>query len=104
MAMTDAQRRFAAARDELIAQFYNPFAKMLDAAQAAVVEANRRAEETEAQLEEMRPHWAHGYTSDSQAAQAKTAALSTLWSMLKVDNQTAAVERLQALLDAERLG
>ena len=51
MAMTDAQRRFAAARDELITQFYNPFAKLLDAAQAAVVEADRRAERAEARLE-----------------------------------------------------
>ena len=54
MAMTDAQRRFAAARDELIAQFYNPFAKLLDAAQAAVVEADRRARRAETELEVLR--------------------------------------------------
>lgn len=51
MAMTDTQRRFAAARAELIAQFYDPFARMVDAAQAAVVEADRRADRAEARLE-----------------------------------------------------
>lgn len=54
MAMTDAQRRFADARDELITQFYSPFAKMLDAAQAAVVEADRRAQRAETELEVLR--------------------------------------------------
>lgn len=49
-------------------------------------------------LESLRPMWAQGYTSDSMAAQASTSALSTLWKMLGVDNQTAACEQLRGLL------
>lgn len=52
-----------------------------------------------AALESLRPHWAQGYSSDSVAAQASTAALSQLWDMLKVKSQTDAVQCLQALLD-----
>lgn len=55
-------------------------------------------------LESLRPHWAQGYTSDSVAAQASTAALSQLWGMLKVESQTDAVQALQALLDYGRHG
>lgn len=49
-------------------------------------------------LEAMRPMWAQGWTSDGQAAQASAAALSELWQLLGVDNQTDAMEKLQGLL------
>lgn len=48
-------------------------------------------------LESLRPHWAQGYTSDSMAAQASTAALSQLWEMLGATNQTEAVQRVTIL-------
>lgn len=49
-------------------------------------------------LESLRPAWAQGYTSDSMAVQASASALSTLWQMLGVDNQTAACAKLRELL------
>lgn len=51
-----------------------------------------------AALEQLRPHWAKGYTSDSATAQAATAALTELWKLLGVENQTMAVLRLRAML------
>lgn len=103
--MTDAQRRFTQARDTVRARMADPMVELLDAAQAAVVEANQRADRAETALEVLRPHWAQDLTSDSMAAQAFASALSTLWGLLKVDNQTEAVARLKALLElAERTG
>jgi len=61
---------------------------------AQLAEANRKIEDYEA----MRPHWAKGYSSDSIAAQSATSALSTLWKMLGVPHQTAAVQRLRELV------
>lgn len=46
-------------------------------------------------LESHRPHWAQGYTDDGVAAQVSHAALSQLWKLLGVDNQTQAVLTLQ---------
>ena len=48
-------------------------------------------------LEALRPHWAQGYSSDSVAAQAAVSALSELWRLLCVDNQTTAMGRLREL-------
>lgn len=48
--------------------------------------------------EAMRPHWAKGYTSDSMAAQAQTAALAQVWQLLGVDNQTACMQKLRELV------
>jgi len=52
-------------------------------------------------LEALRPHWAQGFSDDGIAAQVQTAALSQLWKMLGVDNQTAAVQRLASILAAK---
>lgn len=49
-------------------------------------------------LESLRPHWAQWYTSDSIAAQSSTAALSQVWRVLGVSNQTDAMEKLRLLL------
>ena len=51
-------------------------------------------------LESARPHWAKGYSSDGVAAQVSTAALSTLWEMLGVSNQTEAVIKLRNIKEA----
>lgn len=51
-------------------------------------------------LEQLRPLWAQGYTSDGQAAQATGNALTQLWEMLGADNQTAAVAQLNKLKSA----
>jgi hypothetical protein len=87
------------------------FPSLLEQSQAAA-ELRRLHEVTERQareieaLEKLRPHWANGYTSDSVAAQASTAALSTVWEMLEVRNQTEAVMKLRRLheVNAELLG
>lgn len=50
-------------------------------------------------LEQLRPQWAQGYTSDSMAAQASTTALSELWKLLGVEDQTTACAKLRALMD-----
>lgn len=49
-------------------------------------------------LQSMRPHWAKGYSSDSMAAQGQTAALSQIWSLLGVSDQTACMEKLRSLV------
>lgn len=49
-------------------------------------------------LEQLRPIWAKGYTDDGLAASSLGNALSQLWKMLGVTDQTAAVQRLRELL------
>lgn len=53
-------------------------------------------------LESLRPHWAQGYSSDSQAAQAATGALQGLWKLLDVKNQTDAMGKLSRLVTGEK--
>lgn len=47
--------------------------------------------------ETLRPVWAQGWTDDSSAAQASSAALGQLWKLLGATNQTDAVIKLKAL-------
>ena len=56
-----------------------------------------RAERRNDALEQLRPVWAQGWTKDSMAAQASGNALSQLWKMLGVQDQTQAVAALTAL-------
>lgn len=96
--MTEAQRRLMHARENVEAKYLNPITELLDAAKAAVRDAERRATRAEVTLEALRPHWAMGHTSDSVAAQASTTALSELWLLLGVTDQTAAMARLRELV------
>jgi hypothetical protein len=48
-------------------------------------------------LNEMRPFWAEGYSSDSVAAQTATSALSSIWRCLGVKDQTACMYALEEL-------
>lgn len=59
--------------------------------------AERRLAEAVATYENLRPHWAKGYSSDSSAAQAATSALLQLWDLLHVKDQTAAVQKVKEL-------
>ncbi len=52
-------------------------------------------------MERLRPLWAQGYSSDSVAAQATSAALTQIWGVLGVSNQTQAMERLRELTGDE---
>lgn len=56
---------------------------------------NQRLRDQIAALEEMRPHWAQGYTSDGVAAQTTSAALSQLWKLIGAKDQTEAVQILE---------
>ena len=56
-----------------------------------------RLERGIAALEKLRPLWAQGYSSDSIAAQSKANALSSIWSYLGVQNQTACMAALKEL-------
>ena len=50
---------------------------------------------TNSAIEQQRPYWAQGYSSDSTAAQCATSAMSELHKLLGVDNQTDAVAMLR---------
>lgn len=63
------------------------------ALKAEVITLQQKLEVAEA----LRPHWAQGYSSDSIAAQTATAALSQIWGLLDVTNQTDCMEKLRAL-------
>jgi hypothetical protein len=89
--------RFEEAKAHVKHHHFDPILELMNAANQAVDNAERRAIQAEATLEAMRPHWAQGYTSDSMAAQAKTTALSEIWEFLNVKNQTAAMAKLREL-------
>lgn len=55
-----------------------------------------------AAVESQRPHWAKGYSTDSIAAQVSGGALSELWELMGVSNQTDAVEKLQRMVAMEK--
>lgn len=92
--MTDAQRRYSHARRDFKAFHVDKAQELLAAVDAVYDEAERKVKEIQQTMEALRPVWAQGFSSDSQAAQAHGAALAQLWGILGVDNQTAAVERL----------
>jgi hypothetical protein len=64
--------------------------------EALTAERDRLSSEVDT-LELLRPHWAQGYSSDSVAAQASTAALVAFWEILGVSDQTSAINALKAL-------
>ncbi|TIL38566.1 hypothetical protein [Mesorhizobium sp.] len=72
----------------------------MDAEIIRLKSALHHAEQSVESLERLRPHWAQGYSSDSMAAQATTTALSSVWTLLGVNNQTAAMARIRDLLGA----
>jgi hypothetical protein len=96
--MTEAQRAYMHARQRIDAVLLNPVTNLLDAAKALVADAEARAVSAEVALKEMRPVWAQGYTSDSQAAQGWSCAVAEMWAFLGAQNQTQAMERLRDLV------
>jgi hypothetical protein len=65
---------------------------------AAEREAKLKAEQERDTLEMLRPVWAQGWTTDSIAAQCSSAALTQLWGLLGVVNQTEAATKLRGLV------
>ncbi len=55
-------------------------------------------EQSNIALEMLRPFWAQGFSSDSVAAQSSGNALTDIWELLGVANQTAAMEKLRELV------
>lgn len=49
-----------------------------------------------------RPKWAYGFSNDSVAAQVAMSALQSIWEILGVSDQTAAMQELKRLSDSRR--
>jgi hypothetical protein len=75
-----------------------PTHEAADRIEALTAEQDRLSSKVDT-LELLRPHWAQGYSSDSVAAQASTAALVAFWEILGVSDQTSAINALKALTD-----
>jgi len=73
-------------------------ARATRAAIAEIIEERDRLALRVGGLEALRPVWAQGWTNDSEAAQAASAALAQIWKALGVSNQTDAMIALRAAL------
>lgn len=93
--------RFQDAKERVVNTLLDPVLDLMKEANAAIEEAEQRALRAEATLEALRPVWAQGFSSDSVAAQGLGNAVSEMWGILGVKNQTEAMERLR-FLTAER--
>lgn len=87
---------YAQARDALRASV-SPVENYIETAEAIICELRLGLEQQKQYTERMRPHWAMGYSSDSEAAQTAISALSAVWEMLGVKNQTDCMGKLRAL-------
>jgi len=77
---------------------------LLSEAKAVIDQLRERVAELEGMvgvLEANRPHWAMGYSKDSIAAQCATSALSELWGLLGVTDQTSAVAAIDAAMGSK---
>lgn len=90
--------RYQDAKERVVNTLLDPVLDLMKEANAAIEEAERRALQAEATLEALRPVRAHGFSSDSVAAQSLGNAVSEMWGILGVSNQTAAMERLRLLV------
>jgi hypothetical protein len=95
--MTAALLKYAQAHEQFEALVLRPAENLLTASAEAVKDANGRATAAHDMLETMRPVWAQGFTSDSMAAQATSAALAQMWKALGVTDQTAAMAAIRKL-------
>ena len=86
-------KRYAMARDRL-RKTIDPIEEYISAAEQEICELRV----TVKALEELRPMWAQGWTSDSMAAQASSTALSEIWQLLGARDQTDAMGRIRALI------
>lgn len=86
------------AKERVTVALLEPVRDMIAECDLRVAAAERRVKELDGVLEQLRPVWAQGWTSDSMAAQASASALSALWKALGVTDQTAAMARMRQLL------
>lgn len=87
-------KRYAEARERL-RKLIEPVEEYISVAEQEICEL-RLSVKT---LEDLRPHWAKGYSSDSMAAQASTAALSDIWTAIGASNQTECMDKIASLLE-----
>lgn len=92
--MTDKQRRYSHARNDFKRFHVDKAIELINAADAIMEAAEIKVKQTQQVMDELRPVWAQGWSTDSEAAQASGNALAELWALLQVDNQTDAVARL----------
>jgi hypothetical protein len=97
--MNKELRDYIATRDHLRETLVLPILRMIDAAGAVITNAHAERDKAVTMLEVLRPVWAQGYTSDSVAAQTTATAISQIWRALEVEDQSAAMVKLRALLD-----
>ena len=90
--------RYDEARISVHRNLLEPVLELMQASNARVEAAERKALRAEATLEALRPVWAQGWTEDGIAAQASASALGEMWRLLDVSNQTDAMARLRGLL------
>lgn len=97
---SEHRRRYEDAVTAIRQTYFDPLNDFADAAKSWIEDAERRAVAAEVVLEQMRPVWAQGFTSDSEAAQANGNALSELWGLLYAKDQTQAMTNLRRLIAA----
>lgn len=102
--MTEEQRRYMHARRDFEGFHVNKAKELLEATAALVASANARAENAQSAMDTLRPVWAQGWSTDSEAAQSSAAALAQLWVELGAENQTDAMEILRGLLHLRDAG
>lgn len=94
------RRRYDKAAEAVRKHYFDPLNEFADAAREWVEDAEKRRVAAEVVLEQLRPVWAQGYTSESEAAQASANALSELWQLLHATDQTQAMGNLRRLIAA----
>ena len=98
MTLNLEMRRLSKAQQALDESFIRPIQELIEASAEVARTAEQRAFRAETLLEVLRPVWAQGHSTDSEAAQAHGNALSEIWQKLGVTDQTAAMARLRELL------
>lgn len=93
--MSHQNQHFYETRRQFKAAHLDPAVALMEAATAAVQEAERRAKQAETHLEVMTPVWQHGPGFASRLA------LSELWAALGAKNQTEAMQRVRTLIQRE---
>lgn len=83
---------------ERLRETQEPINNYIEESERLICELRLKLKQEKEYSESMRPHWAQGYSSDSMAAQASTSALSEVWDLIGVKDQTACMEKLRLLI------
>lgn len=97
--MTDAQRRYMHARQHVASTLVDPVTELLAATLDLTLEARSEAARARDLLEQLRPVWAMGNSEADQTQLAHAIALSEIWALLGVTDQTSAMTKLRWCLE-----